>query len=882
MTLRPDDPTVVLPGGGDTGPGPDASGPSLVDQRIVEAAIRRGLISAIQASDILESLSGAAPPASAAGTSPALADLLSRGLVTPEVAAELEEEAKNDFVPGYTLERELGRGGMGVVYKARQRRLDRPVALKVVNPSAARDPDYLRRFKQEALALAKLNHPHIVQVYDYGEAAGKVYLALELVEGHDAMHALREGPMSEAQALRVARDAALGLGHAHAAGVIHRDVKPHNLMLVPKAKPAPDDRWVAKVTDLGLARQQQRGPDDGQTTQEGTILGSPAYMAPEQAEGQPADFRSDIYALGATLYHLVTGKPPYEAESALKVLVKKQTERLDDPRVHAPRLSEATVRVIDRCMARPREDRYPSYEALVEDLERVLRGEPPLTPTVPEHASSLKLMPTAPGGARVLAPPVQPSRPGGGGSGKVAAAVIAGAVVVSGVVSIALAVRRMEGEDAPPEASASAAATVKATLDALAALAPEDVLAPARLREVHAQVEALPAAERAPLALRLASVVGKALDQVADQHVAALERRLQAGEYAALAEGVAQAAEPYRLLARELPPRLSELEAVAAQAAGDAGQAERAAWAAAKAAQDPLAVIAALETFEERFPWSPALAEARARLAEAEARAPVVTLTTSPEDARVVLDGEPLPPGPWTGRLLVGRHQVTAESPGHFVLERAIDVQGASTIRLRLDPKPARPLVEDKERARPVWSPRQPLPAQWEISGSVAASLETAGLRLESPLDGWSTATRDLTPRLERLNLTASGPWRLEWHATPPAEGRAEMRLLPGPDGRTAVVGVHAGEVYLGLRGPGAHGALEVLATCPTGELTEGAAVLAAEWDGEVLLARRRRDLVGSVRLPWTPGPPRMQIAVQGTAEVRELFVRALVESGAR
>ncbi|MCW8140829.1 MAG: protein kinase, partial [Planctomycetota bacterium] len=313
------------------------------------------------------------------------------------ICRALEEKIADDRIQGYEIICPLGRGNMALVFAATQVNLNRVVALKILDPKLLVDQEFVERFLREAQAAARLNHPNIVQVYDYGEAAGRVYLALEFVEGDDAYKALRKGgAMSEAQALRITRDAAVGLGHAHAAGIIHRDVKPANLLLVPRAKPGPDDHWVAKVTDLGLARQQTGAPGDGQTTRAGTILGSPSYMAPEQAEGKPADFRSDIYALGATLYHLVTGRPPFEAESAIQVIVKKQTERLEDPRALAPRLSDAAVRVLDRCMARPPADRYPTYEALIEDLERVLRGDDPLAPLVPEHASSLQLGPLRP------------------------------------------------------------------------------------------------------------------------------------------------------------------------------------------------------------------------------------------------------------------------------------------------------------------------------------------------------------------------------------------------------------------------------------------------------------------------------------------------------
>ncbi|MBX3466141.1 MAG: serine/threonine protein kinase [Planctomycetes bacterium] len=866
--MRADDPTVVEGGGA------AADGPSEVDQRLVEAAIRRGLLSAVQAREVLDSCAtppGGNPALAASGEgSVVVAHLLQRG-VPAHVAAELEDEAKNDFVPGYRLLGELGRGGMGVVYKALQKRLDRVVALKVVNPGAAREPDYLRRFNQEALALARLNHPNIVQVYDYGEAAGRVYLALEFVEGDDAYKALRKGgAMSEAQALRITRDAAVGLGHAHAAGIIHRDVKPANLLLVPRAKPGPDDHWVAKVTDLGLARQQTGAPGDGQTTRAGTILGSPSYMAPEQAEGKPADFRSDIYALGATLYHLVTGRPPFEAESAIQVIVKKQTERLEDPRALAPRLSDAAVRVLDRCMARPPADRYPTYEALIEDLERVLRGDDPLAPVVPEHASSLQLGPLRPT-VRLAAPARGPA------SGAVAAAVVAGAVVVSGAVSIGLALRKLPGEGAPAPAAAALA------LDALGALRPADTLEPGRLRQTLDLVREAPPAERPALELRLASVVGRALDATADEQAAALEARLQAADYAGLAEGAARALEPYRLIAREAPARLRALRPSPRRPRGRGrARPRRAAWARAAAAE-ALAVLEALDGFAERFPWSPALDEARARLAAADAQAPRVTLAPSVEGAALQVDGRAVGAGPWTGRLLVGAHEVVAEAPGHFVLTRAIDVQAPGRVPLRLDPQPARPLVPDPERAGRVWSPGRPAHEQWRlVSGQWAPVRERGALRGEAD-GGWARAERELTDPLRRIERL-DGRWRLEFEWLVPDGGAAEVRLLRDEAGRAAVVGVVRGEVYLGLRGPGGE-PLEVLARRPLPAGQQGQAFLEADWDGAVLLVRRKGDLVGAVALPWAPAaPPCLEAAVSGdgAAELRELLLRPLLESGAR
>ncbi len=933
------EPTVVSESGLGDAAAAEESGPSVLDQRVVEAAIRRGLISAIQGTRLLEQAGGEAG-ATAGG---ALGSLVAKGLVSPEVARDLEDEVKNDLVPGYRVVGELGRGGMGVVYKAVQKRLDRPVALKVVTPAQAGDAAYLRRFQQEALALGRLNHPNIVQVYDYGEAHGKVYLALELVQGDDAARVLKaEGPFPEARALRVGLESALGLSHALEAGIIHRDVKPANLMLVQAARDARGEgALVTKVTDLGLARLAERpggdGPEAAELTKAGTILGSPAYMAPEQTRGEPADFRSDVYALGATLYHLLTGKAPYADTSVVKVLVKKQTEQLDDPRDAGADVREATVRVLDRMLARPPEARYGSYAELIADLEALLAGGEPATPWVAREASSLRVRPPAPrsltgrvldrvgaGGGGQASPARSTGRldgaaagPGADGAGARGGA-LAGAAVVGLLVLALVAVALALGSGGGPAPGAGSGAgsgaqvtdpgplpptdpttdpgpgpavtaeerrgAVERTLDALARLAPAERLDLATVRETAADLAALRPTEARPLRLRLASLVGQGLEQVLEERAARLEALAAAADWAALAGEVDAALAPYRAIDRAPPPRLAALVDLAGKAGADggaAGQAERAAWTAADALTDARAAADAWEAFTRDFAWSPRSARAKDQAAERAAQAPRVTVTPVPADAVLFLDGERLGQGAWTGRVLAGARTFGGEAAGHFVAERAVQVAADTReVRLRLDPKPARPLAQDPVREIPAWRPQQPLLTQWKIEGGEwSARPEVAGLGAAAPEPGrWARARLDLS-RAQRL-LERGGPlpgWQVQWKVTPPERGTAELRLLASPEGRAVVVGVRQGAVYLGVRAQ--DGPLEELAALP---VTEAPGYYEADWDGRVLVVRAARAFVGSVAVDWTPDLTYLAVAVDGSEAVfRDLFLFGLKATGA-
>jgi serine/threonine protein kinase len=273
-----------------------------------------------------------------------------------------------ETVPGYEILEVLGRGGMGVVYRARQVNLDRPVALKMIAAQQLSQPGMLTRFEQEAVTVGKLRHPNIVAAYDLGNAEGRLYFAMELVEGEN-LEALiqREGSLSEAETWALARQALAGLSHADRAGIVHRDVKPQNLLLVepPEGSDLPPGIPMLKITDFGLALLTAKPETLASLTMEHSTLGSPHYMAPEQISGSKVDRRADIYALGATIYHMLSGQPPFPGGSVQHVLAKK----LERPRpvLHKefPNISQETSLLVASMMAKAPEDRPSEYSELI-------------------------------------------------------------------------------------------------------------------------------------------------------------------------------------------------------------------------------------------------------------------------------------------------------------------------------------------------------------------------------------------------------------------------------------------------------------------------------------------------------------------------------------
>jgi tetratricopeptide (TPR) repeat protein len=271
------------------------------------------------------------------------------------------------LVPGYAILEELGRGGMGVVYKARQAALDRLVALKMLRDGALAGPEQLARFRAEALAVARLRHPHIVHIYDVGEQDGRPFLALEFVEGGSLAQKLGGTPLPARRAAELVTTLARAVQHAHGQGIVHRDLKPANVLLATDGTP--------KVTDFGLAKRLDGGAG---LTGSGQLLGTPSYMAPEQAEGGSGAVgpSADVYALGAILYECLTGRPPFVAATALETLEQVQSREPVPPRLLQPEVPRDLETVCLKCLDKEPGRRYASAEALADDLGRFLAGEP--------------------------------------------------------------------------------------------------------------------------------------------------------------------------------------------------------------------------------------------------------------------------------------------------------------------------------------------------------------------------------------------------------------------------------------------------------------------------------------------------------------------------
>ena len=271
----------------------------------------------------------------------------------------------DEFGP-YTIESVLGRGGMGTVFLARHARLDRHVALKVIAPELADDPDFRARFLRESQLAASLDHPHVIPIYDADEIEAVLYLAMRYVDGPSLQALIREsGPLSRGDTLRIAEQIGGALDAAHAAALIHRDLKPANILLTEA------DRHTY-LCDFGLAkRTSSRG-----VTHAGSFLGTVDYCSPEQIRGEPLDGRADVYSFGCVLYHCLSGEPPYARESEIAVL----QAHLNDP---PPSLAPDLDGLFARAMAKDRDQRYPTAGALASDLRAAIAGGAAETVAVP-------------------------------------------------------------------------------------------------------------------------------------------------------------------------------------------------------------------------------------------------------------------------------------------------------------------------------------------------------------------------------------------------------------------------------------------------------------------------------------------------------------------
>src|SRR5688572_13040223 len=268
--------------------------------------------------------------------------------------------AAAEYIGRYELLAQIGRGGMGVVFRARDLCLNRLVALKLILTGKLASDVEVKRFRTEAEAAAHLDHPHIVPVYEVGEAEGRHFLALKLMEGGSLAEQISDLRFDIPDAVEVLRKLAGAVHHAHERGILHRDLKPANILLDEKGEPG--------VADFGLARRLQA---DGALTVSGAIVGSPAYMAPEQAVGREVTTAVDVYSLGAIFYELLTGRPPFAAEN-VPLLLRKILD--DDP--VPPKVDCDLKTICLKCLEKEPARRYPSAAALADDLERWQRGEP--------------------------------------------------------------------------------------------------------------------------------------------------------------------------------------------------------------------------------------------------------------------------------------------------------------------------------------------------------------------------------------------------------------------------------------------------------------------------------------------------------------------------
>jgi eukaryotic-like serine/threonine-protein kinase len=317
----------------------------------------------------------------------------------------------------YELQELVGTGGMSSVYRAHDRLLERDVALKVLHEQYTADGDYVERFRREARSVAKLSHPNIVTVIDRGEQEGRQFIVFEYVDGENLKALVeREGPLPEQEAIELALQVARALGFAHEHGLVHRDVKPQNVLLNGDAG--------AKVTDFGIARSLDV---QGGLTQTGTVMGTSDYIAPEQARGQPVDAQSDVYSLGAVLYELLTGEVPFPGDNFVAVAMRHINEPPPSVRERRPELSPRLDAAIRRAMAKNPRDRFASMEDFCRELQACLAGE--------TAASAAQTMVVAPRRGRRRAAPPTDGRPLAGP----VILLLAGIAVLAGILGAVVA-----------------------------------------------------------------------------------------------------------------------------------------------------------------------------------------------------------------------------------------------------------------------------------------------------------------------------------------------------------------------------------------------------------------------------------------------------------
>ena len=276
------------------------------------------------------------------------------------VTPKKELTTGSTFAVRYQVIEELGKGGMGRVYKVFDRDIEEKVALKLLKPEIATDEETIKRFRNEIRVARKIVHKNVCRMYDLGQAEGNHFITMEYVEGEDLKSLIRRiGQLPIGKSLSIIKQTGEGLAEAHKLGVVHRDLKPQNIMI--------DKEGNARIMDFGIARSlKTKGITGGEV-----MIGTPEYMSPEQVEGKGADERSDLYALGVILYEMVTGRVPFEGDTALSVALKHKTETPRDPREINPQLPDEVSHLILRCLEKDKEKRFPRTEALIQEISRI-------------------------------------------------------------------------------------------------------------------------------------------------------------------------------------------------------------------------------------------------------------------------------------------------------------------------------------------------------------------------------------------------------------------------------------------------------------------------------------------------------------------------------
>jgi serine/threonine-protein kinase len=341
----------------------------------------------------------------------------------------LSEEGRQ-YGGRYGITKRIASGGMAEVFMAKDELLGRTVALKLLHPEFARDGAFIERFRREARAAASLSDPRIVSIFDWGSDQGTYYIVMEYVEGKSLKEMIQsEGPFTAQRAVEIAADVAAALHAAHKRGIVHRDVKPANIIVTPSGE--------TKVMDFGIARAPQ---DSGQTvTQTGTVMGTANYISPEQALAMPVDARSDVYSSGVVLYEMLTGDVPFKADTAVAIAYKHVKEDPAAPSALNPDVSPDVDAVVLKAMAKNPDNRYQSADEMRQDLERLLRGHPTeATPLLPDRTAVIR-----PGGGETIAltpTDLMPVRPAGQSDGRKTAVITLVIIMFLGLIGAAVGI----------------------------------------------------------------------------------------------------------------------------------------------------------------------------------------------------------------------------------------------------------------------------------------------------------------------------------------------------------------------------------------------------------------------------------------------------------